>query len=77
LRFEPVAISLTKDREQEANIAKKLHPKETIDLEELLMSGAIQSETLINLLERKGIISKREAIEKTGGVAAEMPKART
>jgi hypothetical protein len=36
-------------------MAEKLDPKEVVDLQELLMSGIIQSEALINLLDRKGI----------------------
>ena len=38
-------------------MADKLDPKE------LLMSEVIQSEALINLLDKKGIISKQELIE--------------
>ena len=44
-------------------MAKKLDPKELVSYEELLMSEVIQSEALINLLDRKGIISKRELLE--------------
>jgi hypothetical protein len=36
-------------------MAEKLDPKEIVSLEELLMSEVIQSEALINLLDRKGI----------------------
>ncbi len=41
-------------------MASQLNPKEIVDLRELLMSGIIQSEALINLLDRKGIITKEE-----------------
>jgi hypothetical protein len=44
-------------------MAQKLDPKEVVDLRELLMSGIIQSEALINLLDRKGIITKQELLE--------------
>jgi len=39
-------------------MADKLDPKEIVSFEELLMSEVIQSEALINLLDRKGIITK-------------------
>jgi Tfp pilus assembly protein PilZ len=37
-------------------MAKKLNPKETVDLKELLMSEVIQTVALTNLLDRKDII---------------------
>ena len=39
-------------------MAEKLDPKEIVSFKELLMSEVIQSEALINLLDRKGIITK-------------------
>lgn len=44
-------------------MAEKLDQKQTVDFKELLMSEVIQSEALINLLDRKGIISKQELLE--------------
>ena len=41
-------------------MAEKLDPKELVRFKELLMSEIIQSEALINLLDKKGIISKQE-----------------
>jgi hypothetical protein len=43
-------------------MAEKLDPKEVVDLQALLMSGIIQSEALINLLDRKGVITKQELL---------------
>lgn len=40
-------------------MATKLDPKELVDFKELLMSEVIKSEALVNLLDRKGIISKQ------------------
>ena len=54
-------------------MAERLDPKEVVDLQELLMSGIIQSEALINLLDRKGIISKRELLEEMKRVQASLP----
>jgi hypothetical protein len=44
-------------------MAKELDPNEIATFKELLMSEVIQSEALINLLDRKGIISKEELLE--------------
>jgi hypothetical protein len=56
-------------------VAKELDNKQTVDLKELLMSEVIQSEALINLLNRKGIISKEELLEEIKRVHATMLKA--
>jgi len=53
-------------------MAKQLDPKETVDVKELLMSEVIQSEALINLLDRKGIIRKDELLEEIKRVHATM-----
>ena len=53
-------------------MAKQLDPKETVDVKELLMSEVIQSEALINLLDRKGIISKEELLEEIKRVHSTM-----
>jgi hypothetical protein len=55
-------------------MAKQLDPKETVDLKELLMSEVIQSEALINLLDKKGIISKEELLEEIKRIHASMLK---
>ena len=58
-------------------MAEKLDQKETVDFKELLMSEIIQSEALINLLDRKGLISKQELLEEMKKVQAKMIKAKT
>ena len=55
-------------------MAEQLDPSEIVDLRELLMSGVIQSEALINLLDRKGIITKQELLEEMKRVKATLPK---
>jgi predicted nucleic acid-binding protein len=57
-------------------MAKKLDQKEIVDLKELLMSEVIQSEALINLLDKKGIISKQELLEEMKRVQATMIKSK-
>jgi hypothetical protein len=55
-------------------MAELLDPKEIVSFDELLMSEVIQSEALINLLDRKGIISKTELLEEMKKVQATLPK---
>jgi hypothetical protein len=55
-------------------MAEKLDSKEVVSAEELLMSEVIQSEALISLLDRTGIISKRELLEEMKRVQAKMIK---
>jgi hypothetical protein len=55
-------------------MAEQLDPKELVSFEELLMSEIIQSEALMNLLDRKGIISKQELLEEMRRVQASMIK---
>jgi len=58
-------------------MAELLEPKEIVSFKELLMSEVIQSEALINLLDRKGIITKRELLEEMKKVRESMVKAKT
>jgi hypothetical protein len=55
-------------------MAEKLDQKQTVDFKELVMSEVIQSEALINLLDRKGIVSKAEFLEEMKSVQAAMKK---
>jgi len=52
----------------------KLDPKELVSFKELLMSEVIQSEALINLFDKKGIISKQELLDEIKSVQAKLPK---
>ena len=58
-------------------MADILDPKEIISAEELLMSEVIQSEALINLLDKKGIISKQELLEEMKRVQVKMIKSKS
>ena len=55
-------------------MAEKLDPKELVAFKELLMSEVIQSDALINLLDRKGIITKKEFLEEVKRVQATLPR---
>jgi predicted nucleic acid-binding protein len=57
-------------------MAEKLDQKQTVDFKELLMSEVIQSEALINLLDRKGVISKQELLEEMKRVQSTMIKSK-
>jgi hypothetical protein len=58
-------------------MAEKLDQKQTVDIKELLMSEVIQSEALLNLLDRKGLISKQELLEEMKQVQLSMQKRST
>jgi len=55
-------------------MAKELDAKEIVTFKELLMSEVVQSEALINLLDRKGIVSKLELLEEIKRIQASMVK---
>ncbi len=55
-------------------MTEQLGPSETVDLRELLMSEVLQSEALINLLDCKGIITKKEFLEEVKRVQATLPR---
>ncbi len=57
-------------------MAEKIDQKQTVDFKELLMSEVIQSEALINILDRKGIISKQELLEEMKMVQSRMIKSK-
>ena len=58
-------------------MAKKLDNKETVDFKELLMSEVIQPEALISLLDKKGLISKKELLAEMKRVQTSMIKSKT
>lgn len=57
-------------------MAEKLDPKQTVDIKELLMSEVIQSEALINILDRKDIVSKADLLDEMKKVQAAMIKSK-
>lgn len=44
-------------------MADKLDPKEVVTVEELAISNMYTQEAIINLLERKGLLTKQEVLE--------------
>jgi hypothetical protein len=55
-------------------MAKKLDQKQTVDFKELPMSEVVQSEALINLLDKKSLVSKQELLKEMKKVQASMMK---
>jgi hypothetical protein len=58
-------------------MAGNLDQKQIVDFKELLMSEVIQSEALINLLDRKGIVTKGELMTEMKSVQASLIKSTT
>lgn len=44
-------------------MAEALNTKETVSFEELLMSNILTEQAIINLLDKKGILKKKEILE--------------
>ncbi len=48
-------------------MAEQLDPKELVTLEELALSTMWETSALVELLERKGILTKQEVLDMIGG----------
>lgn len=55
-------------------MADKLNPKEVVTLEELAISNMYAQEVLVNLLEQKGILTKKEVLEEIKSLKIEASK---
>jgi len=60
--------------DRDKQLANQLDPKKLVCFKELLMSEVIQSEAPINLLDRKGIITRLELLEEMEKVQASLPR---
>lgn len=54
-------------------MAERMDKRETITLEELLVSNTYEQEALVLLLEEKGILTRREVLEKVRQLKAAKP----
>ncbi len=52
-------------------MSNKLDPKEVVTFEELLLSNTIQQEAMFNILERKGLLSKKELLDEINKIKKE------
>lgn len=50
--------------------------KQITEMQELMMSMVIQSEAITNLLEQKGLISKKELLDEMKRVHSDLKKAK-
>jgi hypothetical protein len=57
------------------SMAQMLDSRETVTFRELIISEIIQTEALIALLDRKGVISKQELLQEIRAVNASMQTA--
>ncbi len=55
-------------------MSEKLDPKEIVTFEELLMSNTLEKEALVNILEKKGLISKKELLDEMRRIQTERIK---
>ncbi len=55
-------------------MAEKLDPKETVTFKELLIADMIETQTIVELLFEKGIITKQEYFNKLKQVQSEYQK---
>ncbi len=58
----------------EDDVAEKFDPKEVVAFKELLMSNVYEQEAIINLLEKKGIITKAELLEEIKELKKKTPQ---
>jgi hypothetical protein len=56
-------------------MAEKLDPKETVTIEELALSHMWEMAALLDVLERKGLITKQEVLDAIQELRRKTPKA--
>ena len=55
-------------------MAKEIDPKELVSFKELLLSNVYTQEALMNLLEKKGLLTKKEVLEEIKRIKVEIEK---
>jgi len=55
-------------------MAKEIDPKEFVSFKELLLSNVYTQEALMNLLEKKGLLTKKEVLEEIKRIQVEIEK---
>jgi hypothetical protein len=55
-------------------MAKKPDSRETVPLEEVVMSNVYSQEAIVNLLEKKGLLTKKEVLEEMQRIMVEDKK---
>ncbi len=57
-------------------MAKVISGKQTVPLEEVVLAQGMEFEALLNVLERRGLVSKAEILEEINRLRGKAPKAR-
>jgi len=57
-------------------MGKILDRRQTVPLEDAVLAQAFQLEALINVLEKRGLLSKAEVLDEIKALQAKTPKAR-
>ena len=55
-------------------MAKKPDSRETVPLEEVVMSNVYSQEAIVNLLEKKGLLTKKEVLDEMKRIMVEDKK---
>ena len=55
-------------------MAKKPYSKETVPLAEIVMSNVYTQEAIVNLLEKRGLLTKKEVLEEMKRIMVEDKK---
>ena len=55
-------------------MAKKPGSRETVPLEEVVMSNVYSQEAIVNLLEKKGLLTKKEVLDEMKRIMVEDKK---
>ena len=55
-------------------MAKEIDPKELVSFKKLLLSNVYTQEALMNLLEKKGLLTKKEVLEEIKRIQVEIEK---
>ncbi len=58
-------------------MAEKLDPKEIVTLEELALSNMLETAALVEVLEKKGLLTKQDILDAIRELRRKNPKART
>lgn len=68
--------TFARKREEERRMAKGIGRQDMTTLEEVVLGQALELEALMNVLEKKGVLSKAEVLEEMKRLRQSAPKAK-
>lgn len=68
--------TFARKREEERRMAKGIGRQDMTTLEEVVLGQALELEALMNVLEKKGLLSKAEVLEEMKRLRQSAPKAK-